>query len=260
MKTQMKKIADYIKKTFKELIGSFKSLDRKGYLLVVAYSLAFVVLAYLSTVLFNKKFINFIERSMVYFPTITNQIAGADVSAQASAIIVKIFIIIFTYLFITTVIYGVFNALVWRQISGKKFTKKFFWKFIAMDFVWTVLWMFFIFLLAGSIRAEVLPWWIVIFFIIFIHLSTVMRISFTKHTRIWKPMADAFKTGIGKIKHFVVPYIYAGVLIALLQVILNLIGMIGINFSYFLWIVVIVNVFMLAWVKYYIYSFAKKLV
>lgn len=263
IKMKENKLKGYLDKALRNFAYSFKSLDRK-ILYVVVFNLVFylVLLA-----CYNSLSTAIMKQAEPVFA-----IAGADFKAGNDAALQANMEIIDTFyrnmasymggiIVLLLAVYGITNLLVWSTITGtriKKAKKAFMAKFIALSALLAAAAIGLTMLVIWSVRTAVVPYWLLVLVILYIHLGTIAYISYFMKKKIGKSIKSAFSTGFARLHHFIVPYI----LVALVFIVLNyatafiskgpLLG----NMTFYF----IVFIFFIAWFRIYVYSFAKDLV
>jgi hypothetical protein len=258
----MKSMQKYIEGAFRNFIGSFRTLDRK-ILYVAAYNLVFylaLVAAYNKfTALFMKK------AEPVLAIAGTDFVKASDTVMQAHAATIQNFYkIIFAYgvLFIIAVfaVYAVTNLLVWAAITEKKLKKlkkKFIAGFVAVNAIWAAALILGFAAIIRSIRPGIMPYWLFAFALLYIHLATLSYIFYFKKAKIGKTFKSAFSGGISKLQYFIVPYALAAIVYTAVNYALLYLAKIQVfaNITFYF----VIFVFFMAWLRIYIYSFARNL-
>lgn len=255
-------IAEYIKGSWKNFISSFRTLDRR-ILHVVVYDLVFFIICFGLFYLFRKVLVSKLGSIAGFnigaegFQPGPELAANAEIAKSMYSVFVAYIII---FLLIGIALYILANLLIWAQIAEKrlkKMKKKFAGKFFLMNFIWIAAWIALFFLVMNSIRTEKAMHWILGFGIAYAHLTTVMYISYFKSAKAKKAVSQAFSTGIGKIHYFIVPYAFA---IALFYIVNYIAGLLQpLPDSYQMFAATVLVLFYFAWLRIYIYSFARDL-
>ncbi len=269
MKNKIEKAKDYVKSSFRELKGSFKSLDRT-ILFVTLYNLVF----FFASITIGLRYSSlFTERMNRLFGGVDFNAVRMGPSPELAGLagVVKSFYwtMIFYFVVLWLIMFAllaVTNFLIWISITRKKLKKTkpgFAGRFLALLFGWSAVWSLIFFEIFISIKPEVLLKWLAIVYLVYAHLTTLLYIAYFKRGNVRKALKNSFAAGFGKFQHFVMPYIYAGIIFFVLNKVLVpiqrytvILGEFnGVNVSTF-----IIFIFFGAWLKIYIYSFAKKLV
>lgn len=255
--------ADYAKDSFRGLKRSFTQIRIRSFLIAVFFELLFIALAAkLIIPTFQASIISYVTAKLPMMPTVATTAMTADLAGASSSVrmvLAAIFAIIFGFMLILSITYALTNLMIWAQISGRKITSSFSWRFAAAELVWILGWVIIFVIIANSIKQEAAASWTVALIISYAHLTTVMHIALTRHGEVWLPLGRAFSAGIGKIHHFILPYIFAGTIFIIIFSMLKAIGTLRINVTaYSVFFVVLLSLYAV-WAKYYIYSFAEGL-
>ena len=108
-----------------------------------------------------------------------------------------------------------------------------------------------------SVRTEVVKYWIFALLFIYAHISTMLWISYFMKKKIGKSIKSSFNLGISKIQHFIIPYVLAAVVFTALNFIIMPIS--KVYTGNLMTIYFIIFLFYFAWLRFYIYSIAKKI-
>lgn len=258
-----KEIGKYIKKTFRNFIKSFKSLDRTM-LYIVVYKLVF----YLAVLAFYGKFVEImVKRVQPVFAMVTTTVSPESkelLKAQIGTIkgfywSIAIYAIIFAL--ILFLIYALTNLFIWSAITDTKLRKSrasFILKFYGLSAIWFIAWSVLVLMVIWSIKINVVLYWFLAIALLYSHLTTLLYISYFKGKGLGKSIKSSFNTGFAKLQNFILPYVFAALVFLLLNILLIPLG--RIIHTNLMTVYFIVFIFYFAWLRLYIYSFARDLV
>ena len=253
---------EYLKSKFDEFINSFKTLDRT-LLYIVVYKLVF----YIAIVISYNKFASILqEKSGPILAIASSSISHSAEVLSSQAATLKGFLFsmlgyLIFFVIILYIIYTLMNLFIWSTITRtklKKSSKNFIMKFFGLNLIWLIGWIVVIFLLLMSLRKETVPYWFAGVAFVYSHLTVLLYIAYFKRKKISRSLKSAFNTGFAKLHKFIIPYILAVVVFAIVNAVFTPIGTrlyTGVNTVF-----LIAFLFYAAWLRIYIYSFAKKLV
>ena len=227
-------------KQFKQYIKSFKELDLEfihtvmyDILLYSCWALSFVVYGLWTTKIFeklNELDIASLQTAMqdITKSNISNQQAELSLQILQSTITKFIFLTLLLILIILGV-YALFKGLIWTKILKKKFTFKYFRKFIALNLLYVlfavVVFILPVLLVLLGIKAG---FWLLflqiiigIILIMYFYFRTISNILFAKTKKI-SSFFKSFEKGADKFKKLIIPLLY----IVLIFMIISLISMI----------------------------------
>ena len=232
-------------KQFKQYIKSFKELDLEfihtvmyDILLYSCWALSFVVYGLWTTKIFeklNELDIASLQTAMqdITKSNISNQQAELSLQILQSTITKFIFLTLLLILIILGV-YALFKGLIWTKILKKKFTFKYFRKFIALNLLYVlfavVVFILPVLLVLLGIEAGFWLLFLQILFvfvaIVYFYFRTISNILFTKTKKI-SSFFNAFGKGADKFKKLVMPLVFmllTFLAILLLSTVLNLVS------------------------------------
>jgi hypothetical protein len=254
------KTTEYLKETFENFKDSFRNLD-KTILYVVVYNMVFYLASY---AVYTKMLSKFMEKAQPVFDIATENVYGASEAVIESQVhIIRSFRFAFWsygigFIIAIFLLYALVSLLVWGAITKKKLKpSKFELNFFLLNLIWIVGAGIIIYLMASSFKLESLALGLLALMLIYAHLTTILYIAYFKKKKIRKSIKSAFNTGIAKIHHFIVPYVFALAVFIVLNIIIRPIG--AAAQAYMNIIFFIAFLFYFAWLRIYIYSFAKKL-
>ena len=130
-------------------------------------------------------------------------------------------------------------------LASHSFSLALFKRFLLGNLAWIFAWLAVFALIVTVVQQDYQPWIAIPLLLLAIHLSIVLYSSLARE-KSWK---QAFTIGIGKIHHFIVPYVLA----ILIYVIYNLLwGLIIQSSDKFTLVNIIITSVYLAWIKVYI--------
>lgn len=227
-------------KEFTQLLSTFRQLKGKKFYLVAMYDtlswFIFAAAAYTIGAFMNRQ--------------ITGEIMGPEM--MLSVLKISLAYLAFTTI-LTIVIYSVFKGLIWLTILNKKIELRFFTRFCILNLAWWLI----LLVPTAAVLIGTKPgiYWYAfgIWLVLYIHLTTVLQYSFAEKQRIGFAIKNAFTTGLGKIKRFLLPGSYAATIYFVLINIFWIVPLKYINF-----IGVLVLVFYLAWYRIYMAGIIAK--
>jgi hypothetical protein len=205
-----KKRDGYFKCLYKEFTNSLK--DAKKVVLIVAlYDLLFYVFLYLGSKLIAIMTNRQLEKIQPLLGMMTTMSANLA-ELEKNLTIMKgfqAFLIIAPIIFLLFVIidWTIFKGLIWVAILRKRFSLKYFKNFLALNLLWFIPWTILLLLVVILVRQRASAYMVLLLFILLMHLSGVLCITFTKKDKIINAIKEAFCIGIGKIHLFLVPYL-----------------------------------------------------
>lgn len=259
----MKKPLNYLREAGRNFIGSFRTLDR-GIFLIVVYRMVFYISVIVAFTKYQSVMIKSIEPISAFgvsdFANLSES-TMISVSSALKSVYFSLFLYAALFGIAILLVYSITNFLIWAAITSTKINKsriRFMLRFIGLNYIWAIAWAVLFVLIAVSIRREVVGYWGIALILLYSHFTALLCISYFMKKRIGKSIKSAFSTGFGKIQHFVVPYVLA----AAVFMVINLVFMpLQRHYATYLNIVnIILFLFYFAWLRIYIYSFAKKLV
>src|SRR3989344_6848933 len=196
---------NFITQNYLLLINSFKRINLRFFLI-----LAFDILFYFILMQTGNFFLKIIEKKAANVDLAQN-LLGLDQQA-ASGLLTSLrgfffFLIISAILFLVleAINLSVFKGLIWTATANKKFNFKFFKKFLLLNLIWLPSWFLLIFLFAVIINPETSPIFMMIILGMAFYFNNILYPMFLKENKLRK-IKKAFKLGIEKIHHFIVPY------------------------------------------------------
>ena len=248
---------NFIKQNYILFINSFKRINLKFFLI-----LAFDILFYFIFMQIGNLFLKMIEKKAANVD-LTQNLLGLNQQAAASllgSVRGFFFFLIFTailFLVLIAVNWSIFKGLIWTTTANKKFNFSFLKKFFLLNLIWLPFWFLLIFLFAIITKPATAPKFMIILLVIAFYFTNILYPLFLKDNKISK-IKEAFKFGIKKIHHFIVPYAVIGALFYVISKAYGLISAnIGLNPNVFFGLMLIYVV----WLRYYfveiVYSLHK---
>lgn len=263
-----KSAAEFAKKQLNQFFEPFKSLDRKIFYIVLC-RIAFYAFSIVSAIILR----NILLKKGEGLMNIDNSLLAAGPSPELSAVssaIKSFYYQAFAYSIIIAIAifaaYLITNFIIWSLISGRdprKAGKKFTRKFLIMAGLWAAGWILASSIIISSMRQETILKASLALLLIYSHFTAVLYTSYFKNGKAAKAFRKAFDAGFTKIHYFIIPYAFAGIIFFLLNKIflpLNRIDYISLNANASTALFLAIFLFYAAWLRIYIYSFAKNLV
>ncbi len=267
-KKKIHEAKNYLKSTFNNFISSFKNIDRT-IIFIVAYKLIFYAACVFMFFKFRDILLVKAEPLMGIDPGVIRGGPSPELSAVAETIksfYIGIVMYALIFVLILLAVYIAANFLIWSRITRKKIknTKHVFAaRFFLLNVLWVVPWLFLAAIIVRSVRVEVLIEWMLGMVLLYIHLTAVLYISYFKTGKAARAVRKAFDIGFTKIHYFMVPYLFAAIIFTILNIVLapfkNYAIVLG-GLSRTNTFTLIAFLFYAAWLRIYIYSFAKDLV
>ena len=265
---KMHEAKDYLISALGNFRDSFKNLDRT-ILFIVAYKLVFYIASILLILNLRNIILKKGEPLLGIDPEILRMGQGPELAALSESVRsfysqITMYAVLFCILILALHIAA--NFLIWAAITGKRIRKVkpcFALRFFAMNILWVALWAFLAAIAFMSIRPEVFFKWAFGIVLVYSHFTAVVYISYFKGSRAARSLKKAADVGINKIQHFIVPYALAGLIFLALNIALaplSRLTMFSGRLTASYAAVFIVFLLYAAWLRIYIYSFAKKLV
>lgn len=257
------KTSGYLKDSWKNLITSFKSLDKR-ILHVVIYDLLFFIICFGVFYLFKLLITLKAEPLKGFKLDESALVPGSDLAANTQLLkgfynTMLFYVILFALILVLVYIFA--NLLIWIQVTGRKPRKikfNFAKNFFLINIIWVITWLILFLVVINSLRPETTYFWMLGFIVFYAHLTAIMYISYFKSARIRKAVKQAFNIGFAKIHHFIVPYVFVAVIFYIINNVLRL--FIQLPDTYRIFASTIILLFYFAWLRFYVYSFVKDLV
>lgn len=251
-------VINYLVRTFKDLIASFRNLDKR-FFLVALYDLLFILSALLiiigGSALLGGTSLKILQAQPSLAPAIAD--IQFNVPPYLLAKVIGTLAIWAAITFIGILIcQALFKGFMWNTIMSKKLSWSYFKGFFALNLLWFLIWA------AASIIIYIgarQPYRLYIqlgYFLLLFHFTTILYIVFTRIHKVKKSIKLAFSLGVRKLGYFIIPYIYAVVIYAVISQLLRLADpatRIG------TFITVVVTILFIAWLRLYAYSIAKEI-
>ena len=238
---------NFVKQNYHIFVNSFKRINLKIFLILL-----FDILFYFVFMQVGNFFIKALEQKASNVDLTQNLLGLSQQSATqllSSVRGVFFFLILSAIIFIIlmTINWSFFKGWIWSITTNKKFNLKFFKKFFLLNIIWLPTWFILIFLFAIIIKPQTAAIFMLITLIIAFYFTNILYPLFLKNNKI-SVIKEAFKLGIKKIHHFVVPYLIIIILLLTISRIYSLITLnIYINPNIFFGVLLI----FVAWLRYY---------
>ncbi|MDD5192715.1 MAG: hypothetical protein PHH54_02950 [Candidatus Nanoarchaeia archaeon] len=170
--------------------------DLVGYIIII---LGFYFLA-----IFIRKKIASLTNTVDYSSFFSNNIELINQNfASLKLILFLLLLFIFLFSIFALIIHTLFKGLIWLKLRDKKFSWKFFRKYLLLNLIYLVplaIILLFVFL---QLKSNLL---LVIILLIGLHFHVLLSYSLTDENKIRSSFKFAFKQGF-KIKYFIIPYL-----------------------------------------------------
>jgi len=249
--------SSFITQNYLLFINSFKRINLK-FFLILAYDIVF----YFVFMQIGNFFLKIIEKKSANVD-LTQNLLGLNQQAAAGllgSVRGFFFFLVFSailFLVLMAINWSVFKGLIWTTAASKKFNFAFFKRFLLLNLIWLPSWFLLIFLFAVIIEPAAAPIFMAIALIMAFYFTNILYPLFLKESRISK-IKDAFKLGIRKFHHFIVPY---AIIIILFLIFSNIYGFVIGNVNLNQNIGIALLLVFVAWTRYYfievVYSLHK---
>jgi hypothetical protein len=245
----LKGCGKYFAHSFREFIESFKNLDKRFFR--IALFDALFLISVLVVVIAFSSFIGTAKQG--FLPDISGDVSMIAVYALSGALVMLAIWAAFTFLGISAC-QALFKGLIWTTVMSKKFTKRYFWKMFGLNLVWFLLWMIPSLIIYYGLNPDYKSVIQPLYFLVIFHFTTLLYIIFTRKNAIKRSIKLALSIGTRKIKYFILPYIFAAIIYVVLGQLYNYVdpgaklGMVT---------AVVVTLFLIAWLRLYIYSIVE---
>lgn len=156
--------------------------------------------------------------------------------------------------------YTLSRGMIWTNIAGKKPTKKFLLKFLALNSLWWLIWLPMLFIVLISLRQTTLVRGsVALIFMVAAYFTVILHTLFLNERGL-ASIGHAFGVGMGKLFRFAVPYGYAFIVMIIILVPATLIftfAHVQGKLAQALSMMLVVP--WLAWLRVYLYPTIKKL-
>jgi len=197
-------MGNYLKDSIKTYVESFKN---KNILIVAALN----VLFFLTTAIIVEivKAISKQQMIKVNSLDISNLTLQSESQLQAIAGTLKgfaIFAVLTALLFVVLLIinWSFFQGMIYHILSKRKFSLKYFEKFLLLNLIWFIPWIAIFFIILFGVKAGYLVAAFYFLIGLFLHSSFVLYTLFVKGRKLKKMVH--LKISIVKIYHFIIPY------------------------------------------------------
>jgi tryptophan-rich sensory protein len=197
---------NYAKKNLKMFIETFKLKQEFAWAMV--YDAGFwVVTVALGLALW--KILNAIAGPLMTIPIGSlNPESIGDYNSIISAFFTKAVIALVIIWLLIAIAYGISRGLIWLKLLEKPLHMPFFFRFGLINIFWFTAIMVLFILIAAGLKTISAAGVVIVLFLAYTHITTVMHYSYVKNRAFAKAISEAFGTGIGKILAFIHPYCY----------------------------------------------------
>ena len=213
----------FLKQNYIILINSFKRINLKFFLILILDFLFYFVFIKVGNFILNQ--IQLRSNNVNLTPDILGLGQQGANQLLTSVRGFFIFLIISGIIFIILMVinFSFFKGYIWSITTNKKFNMNFFKKFFLLNIIWIPGWVIVIFFVSIGIKQETIPIFLITILIISFYFTNILYPLFLKNNKI-KMIKEAFKLGITKIHHFIIPYAIIVTLFFVTSRILNLIA------------------------------------
>lgn len=142
---------------------------------------------------------NIVSQSEAQLQSTISTLRGFVLFAVIAAFLLTILLII---------VWSFCQGMIYNILMKKKFTFRYFEKFILLNIVWFIPWILLAVVILFGVKGEyfILPAFMLI--LLFLHFSFILYPLYAKENRM-KQIKESIKIGIVKLHHFIIPYIIA---------------------------------------------------
>jgi len=202
----------------------FKLIElNKKILKTFFYDLGFYILTAVLFVIFaifirNK--VTSLTQSLDFTALFSNNIESINQSLQSlQQVFLFLVLFILVCVILGIILFTFFKGLIWLKLLNKKFSWKFFRKYLALNLIYLIPVLIIILFIAFKFQNALLT---TIFILIFLHFHVLMSYFITKENKIKNAFKQAFKLGIN-IKYFFASYLLVIAAFIILSFILSII-------------------------------------
>gem|GEM_PF-4637802 len=228
-------------KAFRIFIKSFKQIPHKRYFLIALYDMLLIAIVFLILPLFSKLFVSKVQELT---------------AANIGSLLLMLFAYLILITFVLLLAYSVFKGLIWLAILKQKPSAKYFQKFLLLNLCWLFIWCIPGIIVLWGLKPNYFIYVLVLAVIVYIHLTSILHYTFTKDRHIRNALKQAFATGIGQIKQFLLPYAY---IILVYFVLLQVFWIVPRTTNFMLFASLLFIVFYLAWYRLYLAQVLKRI-
>ncbi len=121
---------------------------------------------------------------------------------------ISIAFVLFALFLVELIVYSACKGFVWLVLLGRKPSWQFFKGFFKLNLTWWLLWIVPVIVLFFGLKPEFFPYVAVVILVLYLHLTGLLHIAYTKTLSIRKAFAEAFGTGI-RLHYYILPYTLA---------------------------------------------------
>lgn len=219
---------------FKWFLKSFKLINKR-FVLIAFYDMLCLSVFFFVVPLFSAWF--------------TKSIAGVASVSGLLYVLFLLWIYFFAVTLVLLIAYSVFKGLIWLLILKKKPSACFFKKFFLLNLCWWLILVIPFFITFFGVKQYYLFYAVVLFAVVYTHLTSVMHYVFTKDLLVGRALKQAFVTGLVRFKEFLVPYSFA---VIVYLVLLQVFWFVPKDVNTMLFASLLFTVFFLAWYRLYL--------
>ncbi len=216
---------EHSKKQFRNLLESFKLKTEFAW--VMFYDAVFcVAIALLGYALY--RVLMAVVQPLSQIPVAAGAKLGADnlemYNNILGAFFTKAIIVLIAFWLLILVAYTISRGFIWLTLLNKPVHLPFFARFSLLNLVWCTAWLVLGMFFVVSMSTKPAAYVFIAMMLLYTHLTAALHYSYTKNRAFGKAMAEAFSTGIGKFKAFVIPYCYVFIVYVLLSQVLLIVS------------------------------------
>ncbi len=232
-------------KSIKLYAESVKNLNKKFLITILLDFALFALLYYIVMSFFN--LLLSLSQNIPQFNTNLIDVPIEQIYQQTSIASQFVYKAIFLYIFyilLIVLIYTIFKGIIWSIILKKKLKLTYFYKFYTLNLIWLGTIIILFILIQPTSPTIVLP-----LLLIITYLTLIINITFTLKEKVFRTLAESFKTSITKLPK----YLPTLILIIITFILLSIVSLIFKNASQLIQVIISI-IFLLvfmAWSRNY---------
>ncbi len=159
---------------------------------------------------------------------LSNVLTQSELQLNATTTIMERFIVFILIAVISFILFmaanwSFFQSVIWSILLQKKFTLKFFGKFLLLNMVWFLPWLALIFIIWFGAKPNLLIILLALLILSFFHFSFILYALFAKESK-FREIKEAIKSGVCKLHYFILPYIFVLIIFMIISILSNLLA------------------------------------
>jgi len=191
--------------------------------------------------------------------TLSPAVLADQAAAQQALSVMKWFfvsgaLVMVVVLVLEIVVYSACKGLIWLLLLNKKPSRQFFVGFFKLTLLWWLLWLVPGIILMFGLKPNYFAWIGGLGVLVFLHLTSLVHITFANTLSVKKALHSAFDVGILRVHFFIVPYVFA---VGLYWLTVQLFNFLPQDQKFMLVAAIIYVIFYLAWFRTFILNYVK---